>query len=514
MEFFRQLLTGIAQAWRRLSASARINILLAGMATILLVLGVIYFGGRPQLVTLYSQLNTKDASAIQSYLEDQDVPYRVTDGGQTVLVPAKERSRLRVALMEQSLPASQGAAPGFELFDRQDLMANRFLQDVNYRRAVQGELQRQLNEFDFVNASWVSIQEAKESVFAEEQKPSEAAVTLDVKRPLTPRETKGIVHLVSSFGGANLSPQNVTLVTTDGKLLHSPPEDEFASVANSKLEYIHALESEREEKVRRALADAGVRAIVKVSAEVDFTSIKETENTVIEGIPISSMSTSTTTTSRQALPEGPAGATANLPEGVAGTGATTEESSEETIENFEPSTRSVERVIEPGAVKRYKVSALLESKYREDPQSHERTPVPLTDEEKERYSQFIAAAVGVDVAAGDITIFDQPFELAQLAPVPGAPSVEGETVQSVLVQLAKEGWKWILVVVGFFWVRSLLRRAMSAPVRPEEELPEAPPMSSEELRKRQITTEIEHATQEQPEGVAALLRTWMSEPEE
>ena len=275
MDLLRQLVNGIQQAWKRLSTSARINIVVAGLATLALIAAVVAMGSRPDYVRLYSRLDLDDTAAIQTYLRDEaGVPFKVTDGGQTVLVPVEERSRLRVALMEQGIPRKQGIAPGFELFEEQDLMMNRWLQDVKYMRAIQGELQRQLNEFDYVNKSFVFIREAKEELFVAEQKPSQAAVTLDVSRPLTKTEVKTILGIISSFGGANLHPGNITLTTTEGTPLHVPPTSEFASIANSKLEYIAELERQREERALRDLEKLGVRALVKVSAVVDFTSKK------------------------------------------------------------------------------------------------------------------------------------------------------------------------------------------------------------------------------------------------
>ncbi|HEO72496.1 MAG TPA: hypothetical protein ENN80_14650, partial [Candidatus Hydrogenedentes bacterium] len=196
MDFLRQLLRGIRDAWRRLSASARINIVVATLATLCLIVAMVVMSSRPNYVRLYSRLDLDDAASIQAYLGESGVSFKLVDNGQSVLVPAEQRSRLRVALMEQGLPRKQGIAPGFELFEEQDLMANRWLQDVKYMRAVQGELQRQLNEFDFVNKSFVFIREAKEELFVAEQQPSEAAVTLDVTRPLTKQEVKTVLGII------------------------------------------------------------------------------------------------------------------------------------------------------------------------------------------------------------------------------------------------------------------------------------------------------------------------------
>lgn len=520
MEFLRQLFVGIAQIWQRLSASARVNMVIASLATVAVVAVLVVMGGRPHFVRLYSGLSPDDAAAIQAYLEERDVPYQLTDGGQTVLVPVQDRSRLRVALVEQRLPKTQGWAPGFEIFDRQDFMASRFLQDVNYLRAVQGELQRQLNEFDFVNKSFVFVREGEQELFVEQQQPSEAAVTLDVTRALTPREVKAVLGIVSSFGGANLRPENITLATTDGTLLHAPTDEEFASLAGSRFEVIRELESQREERARRALGDVGVRATVRVSAEVDFRSVKETLSETTKGAVISSAITSSTTSSRESLPEGPPGAMAQLPEGfVLPGGTTTDEETEETIENYEPSRRTTETVTHPGQVTGYRVSAIVDSAY--EPALDEngndtgrKEYVPRTDEEKEMFKSIIAAAVGVDVASDDVTVYDHPFELEQLEVAQVVfEELEAARTREMLVEYGMNVGKILLIVLGFLLVRRLLRRAVVAPLRAEERI-EGPPLSPEEMRRRQMTSDIEQTSEREPEAVAALLRGWMTERED
>lgn len=520
MEFLRQLVRGIAQAWQRLSASARINIVLAAGVCIAAIALFVAWGTQPQYVRLYSGLQLDDSANIETYLKDQEIPYKLEDGGQTIKVPVSERTRIRVALTEQGLPRTQGAAPGFELLDRQELMSNRWLQDINYMRAVQGELQRQLNEFDFVNKSFVFISPAPEELFVGEEKASKAAVTLDATRSLTPREVKAVLGIVSSFGGTTLNPANITLTTTDGKVLYLPPTDEFASIANSKLEYIREYETQREEKAMKALAELGVNAIVKVSADVDFDSVKETINKTSEGTPISSLTNTTTTSTTEKPPEGPPGATTNLPAGMGAPGGTaTESTTEETIDNFQPSTTVTERTITPGQIKKYRVSAFVEGNNKpvlddQGKATGEFEYEVLTDEQIAKYRDFIAAAVGVGVEPADIKVYDHPFKIDRLASASAAfEDIKGIKQQGFIAYKDYIVVKFMMLIVGFILVRWFLRKVMVMPPS-EEETVEIPLASPDDIRRQEIATEVDRLSREQPDVVAALLRSWLSEEEE
>jgi len=520
VEFLRQLLNGIRQAWQRLSASARVNIVVAAMATLALILTMVVTASRPQYVRLYSRLDLDDSASIQTYLREQaNVRFKVQDNGQTVLVPIEERSRLRGALMEQGIPRKQGIAPGFELFEEQDLMTNRWLQDIKYMRAIQGELQRQLNEFEFVNKSFVFIREAKEEVFISEQKPSEAAVTLDVTRPLSKREVKTILGIISSFGGANLNPGNITLTTTDGTALHVPPTSDFASIANSKLEYIAELEKQREERALRDLEKLGARALVKVSAVVDFDSKRETVSRAEEGAAISESANTVSITSQEALPEGAPGVMAHMPVemGAPGGTATTEET-EETITNYQPTITETETVTEPGEVKQYIVSAIIEGKTEtstDEAGNEIQTYVGLTPEQVTVYENHLRAAVGEGRIPTEITVNDHPFEIDKLAAARIAiEEIEYAEFGQMMLQYIMNGVKVLLIVIGFFLVRRFMQRATMVEVEEEEIAAEMPHATPEDLRRRDVAVEVERLSAEEPETVAALLRSWITEKEE
>lgn len=520
VEFLRQLFTGIAEAWQRLSINARVQIALAAILTVAFLIGVVAIGSGPQYVRLYSRLDPDESNEIVVWLEDNDIPYQLRDGGASVEVPIQDVQRARIELVDLGLPTTQGVSEGFELFSDRDLMTNQWLQNVNFMRALQGTLQRQLNQFDFVRKSFVFIREAPEQLFVSEQKPSQANVILETNRQLTKREVKAVLHMVSSFGGANLNPKNITLSLSDGTLLHSPAEDEFASLASGKLEAQAELEAQREAKVRKAFQDLGVNAIIKVSVLMDWTDEERNVRQVTAGQTVSTEETSTTITSTEGPPEGAPGAVANIPEGLgaAGTAGSSEQTSVLT-ETIDPSESLTKTTVRPGVVQKFRVSAFIEGSYApvldENGDDTGQTEYqPLSDEDIDKYTQFIANAVGTGEEETEIVVFDHPFRIERMAAAQTGP------VSAAAVPFVQRAWEndvvkffmqGILMLGAFFLVRVFMRRAMVLPTVEEEEVIEIPEATKADLRRQEIAAEVERLSHEEPETVAALLRSWITE---
>jgi flagellar M-ring protein FliF len=519
LEFFRQLVTGVAQTWRRLSISARVQLALAALLTIGLVAGAAFYGAQPQYGRLYSRLNLDEANEITVYLTEQNIPYQLRDGGTSIDIPVRDISRSRVALSAQNLPSSQGVVPGFELLDTTDLMTNRWQQDMNYQRGLRGELQKQLNQFDYIKNSFVFIREAPDELFVGEQNPSQATVTLDTTGPLRPDQVKAVLHTVTSFGGAHLAPSSVAIMTTDGTILHGPSDDTFASLAGNQLEVQLEYENAAERKIREAFEGMGVNHVVQVSAVMDWTSEEVKDRKVVDGAVISTLETTSTVRDISPTAGGPPGAVANIPEELGRPGEAGLISEDgETIENFEPSETLRTTTTRPGRVKQYKVAAYIEGAYTPaaaaegaEAPAEGATPAmdyqALTAEQIAQYSDFIKNTVGDGTLPTEVVVFDQPFNIDRITAVeqmtmPPAPWTESTWFNWM--------WRIGLVALMFLVVRFLMRRALVIPAE-EEEIIEIPEASPAERRQQEIAAEVERLSQQEPDTVAALLRTWMNE---
>ncbi len=518
-EFLRQLGSGVAQTWQRLSISARANLVLAGVFTLVVIAVLVFFGAQPQYGRLYDRLSTEEANEITVYLNDNDVPFRLRDGGTAIDVPVRDISRMRVGLASLNLPRSQGVVQGFELFDTRDLMSNRFLDDVDYMRALQGTLQRQLNQFDFVRGSSVFIREAPDQLFTSEQKPSEATVTIDTggRRP-SDAQVKAVVNTVSSFGGANLSPRNIHVAMSDGTILHSPSTDEFASLAGDKLAFQMEFEESRQRKIMEQFRRVGVNAVVNVSATMDWSTEEKRQREVREGTAISSLITESTTEDIERPAEGPAGALANVPGELGGPGATGIKTSEsEILENFDPSETVTTTSTQPGRVKKISATAFIEGNYApaaEGAAEGEAAGAPayigLTPQEVQRYTDMIRGALGEGDEPTEVVVYDRQFAGDRLA---GVPPVSAPSAFSLDAPWFQWTWRVALVLLAFLVIRSLMRRMLVLPPAEEEEVVEIPEASPAERRRQEIAAEVERLSQQEPETVAALLRTWMSQEE-
>lgn len=519
VEFLRQLAQGLRDAWTRLTISARINLVVAGIAVILLVGLVAWMGARPQYVSLASNLQPSQVTPITEILDAQGVQYRVENNNTVVTVPAAQRSPMLLALAENDITLGPATTPGLELFQETDLMTNKWLRDVNYMRAVQGEIEKQLNALDFVEYSMVLIRESREELFVSDQRPSEATVTLRVNRTPTKKNVKGIVNMVAAAGGANLNENNITVTTTDGDVLYMPPDSEFNAIANSKLEHVAAVEQRAEGRILEALDDLGVMGTVKVSAQVNFDESEIQDEKFAEGAELSTMETSSVITNTERLPEGAPGALANVPEGTATPGGTeNSEETTETVTNLEPSRTMTRTTRSPGEVLKYTVALVVESD-RETATDADgnpvENPVPLTEERRKFYTDLVRGAVGQGTEETEVLVNDHPFEITRQAQQAAEQAFTSGEWLSLVSQWGPVVGQVVLLLLAFLVLRIFVLRAIETPSTEPvvEEVEDIPTMSSEDMRRQEVVRSINELAGQSPEVVAMLLRSWINEEE-
>jgi flagellar M-ring protein FliF len=519
-EFFSQLIAGIRESWDRLSASARINIGLSAAAVGVFLILVIVSTTRAEFVQLYSGLDQTDSMSIRTYLDENSIPYKPKRQGSIIEVPMKQRSSVMIALRDQNLPAQHGSIPGFEIFDRQNLMTNRYLQDINFTRSVQGELQRSLIYYDFVKGASVYIREAKKAMFSGEQELSEAAVVLDVTHFPTKQEIQLLIAHIGTYGGAQLDHRSITISTRDGKPIYLPPRDEFAAIAGTRLE--HQLDVERTimQKIEDRFERIGKKVVATVSVKIDTRRRQERVHTAADGTILSTQDVRSNITTDEAPPEGPVGTTANPPAGSQVVSAISHNETTSTLtENFEPTLTETQTTYEPGEVTGYGVVLMVDTGFEDELDADgnptgQQTPITLSDADVQRYQETVAPMVGPDVLASAVVIYGQPFGLPETPVVAGewfAPQQLGETLSSRWAMLVVQ---IIVLMVGFMLVRRWLLRAIIIPEEAVEEITEEAIEAERVDETREMMEELERAAGESPEMFASLLRTWMSGPAE
>ncbi|MEO3991286.1 flagellar basal-body MS-ring/collar protein FliF [Pseudocitrobacter cyperus] len=261
----------------RLRANPKIPLMVASAAAIAIVVALVLWAKSPDYRTLFSNLSDQDGGAIVTQLTQMNIPYRFADNGGAIEVPADKVHELRLRLAQQGLP--KGGAVGFELLDQEKFGISQFSEQVNYQRALEGELSRTIETLGPVKSARVHLAMPKPSLFVREQKSPSASVTVNLEpgRALDEGQISAVVHLVSS-SVAGLPPGNVTLVDQSGHLL-TQSNTNARDLNDAQLKYAADVESRVQRRIEAILGpivgSSNVHA--QVTAQIDFDNKEQTE---------------------------------------------------------------------------------------------------------------------------------------------------------------------------------------------------------------------------------------------
>src|ERR1700722_11783364 len=360
----------LAKIWASLSRSQQISLILVPVIACSIVFGLLRWKHDSDFRVLYSALAPEDAAAVTQKIREAGIEYKLDETGATVSVPSDHLAEARLALAGAGLPRS--GRIGFELFDRTNLGASDFAEQVNYRRALEGELERTVATLSEVDQARIHITFAKESVFLDARQPSKATVVLRLKRSvqLSQPSVIAIANLIASAVDG-LSPEAVAIIDSSGRLLNRPAVqgDGEARLAEANLDYRRQVESEMLAKINLALVPllGPDRFHASVNAECDFTSSEENDESVDAAKSVVLTSQTTEESSGAGIAGGTPGTASNLPRPTAR--ATTSGSGLlRRTENvtYQPS-RMVKHTISPkGTVRRLSTAILVDQTIRWD----------------------------------------------------------------------------------------------------------------------------------------------------
>src|SRR5256712_377591 len=251
---------------------------LASSAALVLILlwVLVFFVNRVEYQTLYADLNPQEAQGIVQKLQELKVPYELGTDGRTVKVAADKLAEVRIQLASQGLPES--GRIGFEIFDRTNFGLTNFQEQVNYQRALEGELARSIMTLTEVEAARVHLVLAKESLFQSADEQTKASVILKLKngRSLSGSAAQGIVNMVAS-AVKGLSTEKVVLIDYRGKILSRNETGEIGLSAQ-QLDARQKLESELGGKIVQILEPAVGQGKIRpqVSIVMNFQQVEET----------------------------------------------------------------------------------------------------------------------------------------------------------------------------------------------------------------------------------------------
>ncbi len=410
MGSFGQFMDRLMQGFKGLSPVQRVMLPLVIGATLIGVIALVVWTNQPEYGVLYSNLSEEDAAAVVLKLKEMKIPYRLGGGGHSILIPSGEIYDTRLQLATSGLP--QGGGIGFEIFDRTNIGMTDFVQQLNYQRGLQGEIARTINQFSEVERSRIHLSIPKKSLFLEDQEEARASVILKLKqgRSLNRSQVQGIVHLVAS-SVEGLNPENVTVVDTQGHLLSEGSDsDPIKRQGQSQWEFRTNLEKNLEKRVQTMLERAvgPNRVIVRVSADLDFKQVEETEESFDPDTSVvrSEQRSEEKTQGGYPVPSGIPGVRSNIPPGEGrseSTESSTFQRSNETV-NYEIN-RKTRRIVEPtGRIRKLSVAVLLDGSYEKvtgDDGSEGVKYIPRTPEEIKRYETIVRRAVGFNAERGD-----------------------------------------------------------------------------------------------------------------
>ncbi len=516
------------------SSTARVALMAGGAAAIVaLMAGIWFWGQQPAYRVLFANYSDRDGGAIVAALQQMNVPYQIADGGGAILVPEKQVHDVRLKLASQGLP--KGGGVGFELMENQKLGTSQFLEQVNFQRALEGELARTIQALANVQSARVHLALPKASVFLRDQQKPTASVMLNLHpgRSLEPQQVSAIVHLVAS-SVPELPVAGVTVVDQNGNLLSDNSKPKSANQLDpSQLKYVDEMQQAIARRIESILTpivgQQNVRA--EVSAEIDFSTSEQAaesyrpnqtpESTVIRSQHQSeSQSTGGANggvpgTLSNTPPQPGTAPVTNPPQQAAGAAQPPGSRQKDSTVNYEVD-KTLRVTQQPmGGVKRLSVAVVVNHRTELDKKGKPVTRA-LTDEEKAQLTDLVKEAMGFNKERGDsLNVVNSAFVSNAPEAMPELPLWKDPDN----IALAKEAGRYLLIAVGiaflyFRQLKPLLKRlrepaplAASGPLEPvlsvDGEL--LPPAASK-------TNDLELArksAKDDPRMVANVVKNWV-----
>jgi flagellar M-ring protein FliF len=494
----------------------------AAMAAVLVGAAIFMsLSGRPSYAPLFTNLQPSDAANVTSNLTSNKVPYQLADGGTTVMVPANDVDQERIALAQAGLPAT--STVGLSLLDKTGITSSDMQQQADYLQALQGELEQTIDAIHGVSSSQVNIALAANQTFSLTQSgPTGASVLVDMDagQTLTDSEVQAIVHLVGS-SVPNLAANTVTVADSNGDLLAGPGVGAGVGGTDSQTtDYDASVQSKVQSYLDAVLGQNN--ADVQVNATLDYDQVQTTTQSILpaaSGQPANFCTQTTQSSSNfsgAGTPPGGAAGTTNVVSTTGGNSTYTQNQNSQTCETNQQ-TQTVDQA--PGTVKTQSVAVLVNSK-----------AVPRGTS-LAGLRAGVAAAAGIDATRGDQLAFSaMPFSSAgaQQAAKAEAAAKTATQAQSMmgLMKVA------VIVLIIFAALFLLWRSSKKARVESGSSVmgPEAlSALQMQRLAVEQVTSQLPAATMasvtqsseaahvnrfidSQPDEVATMLRTWITDP--
>ena len=259
------------------------KILLAvGIAAVVAVMSAFWLWSQePKYRVVFSNFSDKDGGAIVAALEQMNVPYKMAEGGGAIMVPSDQVHQARLKLASMGLP--RGGNVGFELLENQKFGVSQFVEQVNFQRALEGELEKTIQGISVVENARVHLAIPKSTVFIKDQQKATASVLIKMQpgRTMDARQVSAIVHLVAS-SVPNLDVANVDIVDQSGNLLSDPSKKGDAEMLDpGRTKYVEEMQKSIAARVEAIIAPlVGEKNVhAQATAEIDFSRVEQADET-------------------------------------------------------------------------------------------------------------------------------------------------------------------------------------------------------------------------------------------
>ncbi|HCT7898011.1 TPA: flagellar M-ring protein FliF [Enterobacter cloacae] len=533
-----------------LRGSPKLLLVICGAAALSVIIALMFWAKEPDYRVLFSNISDEEGGAIVAQLSQLNIPYRIDTPGGVIMVPASQVHEVRMKLAQQGLP--KGGGVGFELLDQEKFGVSQFTEQVNYQRALEGELARTIENLGPIQSARVHLATPKPSMFVREQKKPTASVTVNLLqgRTLDDSQVVAITHLISS-AVTGLSAESVTIVDQRGNLL---TQSGLRGLQTAHLKYTSEIETDYQQRIQRILAplvgDENIRA--QVTAQIDFTEQEQTQeqyqpNSDPEKMAIRSRQASLSEQGNRRGASGVPGALSNTPpapatapitqplntpaddkkENSTGSSVSREPAqpynnrSDETT-NFEVDRTLIHTKSNAGRIQRLSVAVVINHL----PQGEEGKPGPISEAELTRINALVKEAIGFNASRGDsVNILNSAFNGVVEAPIP--PFWEQDRFYALLMAIARYlviaiiAWVMWRKLVQPAWVRhqeTTLRRLEMEKEAREEEIA-AKKRAAEKINRdraqQRVDTELNgqqlrELAEQEPRVIALVIRQWMS----
>ena len=419
----------IAQRMAGLDQGQRLRLALGVVLFVAIGIVGLVMGRQAEWRVLYSNLADKDGGAVIAQLSTLNIPYKYTEGGGAILVPADRVHDVRLKMASLGLP--KGSVNGFEMMESNRFGMTQFQERLTFQRGLEGELTRSIQALSSVSNARVHLALPNQNGFFREQQKPSASVLLSLHpgRTLDRAQLAGIVHLVAS-SVPEMNSTSVSVLDDTGKLLSSPPDGSGSGADAEQLQRAQQVEQLYSQRILDILEPIVGKGNVKaqVTAELDFSQTESTTeshkpNQTTESGTVRSQQTVESTNAGSTAPSGVPGATTNQPPAqpaapingqaqpvaAAGQSTTPGGGKRESITNYEVD--KTVRVVKgaSGVIKRVNAAVVVNNQVTTD-EKGKVLSTPLTDAQIEKMTALVRETVGFSKDRGDsVNLMNAPF---------------------------------------------------------------------------------------------------------